>query len=624
MVGLFMSLVKAQFVADFSKEMLFALVACAALAALWAGFRPDMVRDNDGRRLPPSVSARLTFMLLFVVGYLSITAVLHFLPYFVKHMRLIAGPVANILAKDNIPIYCLLLLFSGYSIAPVRELERSLLSWMHSTSHLRDDIQALVDHMQNCELHLSPEEQRRNLALLEDLEVYVIDGDTARVSLASVTAWRKTALLLRHVRAWNAEEPRVLNREEMQVLDEIEKAHGRKTRLAMDIVRMLEGLREGGDPAKALTAVTDILARASHGNRQGVAELEARAQASLERTGERGADRPVRLSSSELQDYLKKIEGYFHVEYRLLLDRVSRLAAKSIMRAGDLAPERLEVLTASGVQGIGKINPISTNRILWLFLSVAVGGFLIYYVVWYPAVLERLRALHNITDPQTLLLQGRSFLIGISVFVTCMAFASMVGALFGSSPAHARASDTPWGRYFVAGLVATVAFFLLQIVREFMILGLNLTKAPLTAVDPVARMVGVAPWFVLPFITAFAICWLARQRHWTLGSNESLAATVERVMDGVVLGLLMLPGYAIAVGMVELIVGDLPRIFIARFDPAIMGILSLVGFMIGALVVRDVRVAAHAQVVAPAARKRTARAGAMALASAESSGAPAE
>jgi hypothetical protein len=410
----------------------------------------------------------------------------------------------------------------------------------------------------------------------------------------------------------------------MQVLDEIEKAHGRKTRLAMDIVRMLEGLREGGDPAKALTAVTDILARASHGNRQGVAELEARAQASLERTGERGADRPVRLSSSELQDYLKKIEGYFHVEYRLLLDRVSRLAAKSIMRAGDLAPERLEVLKASGVQGIGKINPISTNRILWLFLSVAVGGFLIYYVVWYPAVLERLRALHNITDPQTLLLQGRSFLIGISVFVTCMAFASMVGALFGSSPAHARASDTPWGRYFVAGLVATVAFFLLQIVREFMILGLNLTKAPLTAVDPVARMVGVAPWFVLPFITAFAICWLARQRHWTLGSNESLAATVERVMDGVVLGLLMLPGYAIAVGMVELIVGDLPRIFIARFDPAIMGILSLVGFMIGALVVRDVRVAAHAQVVAPAARKRTARAGAMALASAESSGAPAE
>ena len=261
---------------------------------------------------------------------------------------------------------------------------------------------------------------------------------------------------------------------------------------------------------------------------------------------------------------------------------------------------------------------------MWLFLSVAVGGFLIYYVVWYPAVLERLRALHNITDPQTLLLQGRSFLIGISVFVTCMAFASMVGALFGSSPAHARASDTPWGRYFVAGLVATVAFFLLQIVREFMILGLNLTKAPLTAVDPVARMVGVAPWFVLPFITAFAICWLARQRHWTLGSNESLAATVERVMDGVVLGLLMLPGYAIAVGMVELIVGDLPRIFIARFDPAIMGILSLVGFMIGALVVRDVRVAAHAQVVAPAARKRTARAGAMALASAESSGAPAE
>ncbi|HWB44732.1 MAG TPA: hypothetical protein VG900_04765 [Hyphomicrobiaceae bacterium] len=615
-----MSLVKAQFVADFSKEMLFALVACAALAALWAGFRPDMVRDNDGRRLPPSVSARLTFVLLFVILYLSITAVLHFLPYFVKPMSLIAGPVANILAKDNIPIYGLLLLFSGYSIAPTREVERSLLAWMHSTSHLRDDIQALVDHLQNCELLVSPEEQRRNLQLLEELEVYVIDGDSAGISLASVTAWRKTASLLRHVRGWNAEEPRVLNREEMQALEEIEKAHGRKTRLAMDIVRMLEGMREGGDPARALTAVTDILARASHGNRQGVAELEAKAQASLESAGEPSADRPVRLSSSELQDYLKKIEGYFHVEYRLLLERISRLAAKSIMRAGDLAPQRLEGLKASGFQGLGRISPISTNRILWMFLSVAVGGFLIYYVVWYPAVLERLRTLHNITDPQALLLQGRSFLIGISTFVTCMAFAAMIGALFGSNPAQARASETPWGRYFVAGLVATVAFFLLQIAREFVILGLSLTKAPLTPVDPVARMVGVAPWFVLPFVTAFAICWLARQRHWSLGANESLAATLERVADGVVLGLLMLPGYAIAVAMVELIIGDLPKIFISRFDSAIMGILSLVGFLIGALVVRDVRTAAHAQVVAPAARKRAEGRAAIALTPAEAGG----
>ena len=51
----------------------------------------------------------------------------------------------------------------------------------------------------------------------------------------------------------------------------------------------------------------------------------------------------------------------------------------------------------------------------------------------------------------------------------------MVGALFGSSSAQARAKDTPWGRYFAAGVVATVAFFFLQCVREFILIGMNLS-----------------------------------------------------------------------------------------------------------------------------------------------------
>ncbi len=190
-----MSLVRAQFALNFSKEMIIVLIACMALAALWAGFRPDMVRDNDGRRLPPSVTARLTFVVLFVVAYLGVTALVHFIPYVVSKMSTVAGFLANMIAKDSVPIYGLLVVFGLYSIPPFREVERSLLSWMHSTSHLRSDMQLLTNHLQECGFELTSEERRRNLHRLEELGIYVTDGDTSRINLESVDTWRKTTSL---------------------------------------------------------------------------------------------------------------------------------------------------------------------------------------------------------------------------------------------------------------------------------------------------------------------------------------------------------------------------------------------------------------------------------------------
>ena len=197
-------------------------------------------------------------------------------------------------------------------------------------------MQFLSKHLQDCGFDLTARRARRNLQILAELDIYITDGDTSAASTwIPFITWRKTASLLRHVREWNAERAAGAQpgRHE-DPADEIEKAHGRKTRLAMDIVRMLESLREGGNSAVALSAVTDILAKASHGNRSGVAELEAKAQAELESPSGGVSDRPLRLSSSELQEHLKKIEGYFHIEYRLLLERVSKLAAKSIILGG--------------------------------------------------------------------------------------------------------------------------------------------------------------------------------------------------------------------------------------------------------------------------------------------------
>ena len=295
----------------------------------------------------------------------------------------------------------------------------------------------------------------------------------------------------------------------------------------------------------------------------------------------------MRLSASELQEHLKKIEGYFHVEYRLMLEVAADLATKSVLRVGDLATERLDELKAAGFQGLGAIKPLSVHRIIWFLASVAVGGFLIYYVSWYD---EALRRIQEFAQQKGVVLRvedvasiGRTFLIGIATFVSSIALASLVGAVFGSSSSHVRARETPWAPMF-SGLVAVIAFLTLQLMREAITLSLDATLATELRMpsDPAARLKGFAPWSVLPFLTAVGICWLARLpalsdqiRHAT---GKKAARIVERAADGVVIGLLMIPGFALALAIIQL--ADLPKSPILKlgFDPEVIRNLFVYGF----------------------------------------------
>lgn len=616
--------VRAQFIATFTPNMVLALIACAAIAALWAGFRPDMVRDNDGRRLPPSLTARATFMVLFVIGYLALTAAFHFVPYVVKSLP--HGAFESLLGGfeiTNAPVYALLTSFGLYSLTPFREVERNLLAWMHSTRHLRGDVRLLAQHLQECGFNITPVDEQRNREFLARFEVYITDADTKRINLPSVTAWRKSSSLLRHLKEWGGEEPRILTNEEHKAVEELEKAHGRKTRLAMDIIRMLDRMREGGDPAHA-QSVAELLSQASHANRREVDKLEQEAQATL-RSGAEASERPVRLTTSELQEYLRKIEGYFHVEYRLMLAQVAELAAKSVVRAGDRAAERLEELKIAGFPGLGKIEPISASRIIWFLVSVGVGVFLLYYVFWYPIFLERLRD-RGLSDI-AIATQGRTALISVAVFATTIALTSLIAALFASGSAHARAKETPWGTYVVAGLVAALVFFLMQGAREVILLSITpdpgaamttastgtsgdsgvagstaATAGPraITSMDTASRLKTIAPWFVLPFLMAVGICRLARRaplRPLFGKTGGVITAALERTTDGLVLGLVLLPGYAVAVAWLEISGIGIPRNFTGRYDPLILSLLMALGFLVGALVVRNIRSAAHARVI---------------------------
>jgi len=588
------------------------IIACSAIAGLWAVFRPDLVRDNDGRRLPYSLTARVAFTVLFVFAYLALAAAFLFGGFFIKSLSELMGPVPKFLQEfDNqASVLALFASFGLYSFAPFREVERNVLSWMHDTGHLRGEFEALAAHLEDCAFNTSPEEHNRNLKSLEAAEIYITDDNARNINLESVVAWRKTASLLRRVREWNASGPRVLSQEEMELLREIEGAHARKTRLAMDIIRIFDGIREGDSSVGALSAVTEMLTGASHANPARVAQIEAAAQAHLgDEPAPAAPPRPVRITGEQLQQYLKKIEGYFMVEYRLLLSRVARLAAKSIIRAGDIADHRLDDLKAAGFEGLGSIRPLSTHRILWLFLAVAIGGFLVYYLLWYEIMLERVQALPgvNMTDAQ-LAVYGQTTLIGIGFFVTTIAFAGLIGALFGSTSANARAKETPWAKYFLAGIISIIVYFLMQLIRESVIHATGLSEA-LSLIRPttwVTRIKANAPWCVLPFFTTVGICWLARQKPWQpIGMlGESGTALLQRVSDGVLVGVLMLPAFSIAVSVLLMVGIRLPDVLRSRFDITVMAILAVLGFIVGATVVRDVRTAAHTRVVLPKLRRK--------------------
>jgi len=66
----------------------------------------------------------------------------------------------------------------------------------------------------------------------------------------------------------------------------------------------------------------------------------------------------------------------------------------------------------------------------------------------------------------------------------------------------------------------------------------------------------------------------------------------------------MLPAFSIAVSVLMMVGQRLPDVLRSRFDITVMAILAVLGFIVGATVVRDVRTAAHTRVVLPKLRRK--------------------
>src|SRR5262249_29826385 len=121
------------------------IVACVAIAGFWAVFRPSLVRDNEGRRLPYSLTARVSFVLLVVFAYLAMVAAFLFGGFFIKSLSQLMGPVPRFLLEfDNQAVVLALFASLGvYSSAWVRETERFVLIWLHQREYHGRNTEAL-------------------------------------------------------------------------------------------------------------------------------------------------------------------------------------------------------------------------------------------------------------------------------------------------------------------------------------------------------------------------------------------------------------------------------------------------------------------------------------------------
>ena len=565
-----------------------ALLFFTALVAVWAVARPTTVRDSDSRPLPPNLTARFIVVLMYALGYLGLVAAFVFGKTFV--MNIISAAPAQVEAafksfENQSPLLAVMALVGLQSLAPFREVERAFIIWVHSVRHLHGDVNALIAHFQACEFVPSDVEHHGNLDDLARHNIFLTDKKSRYIDLPSIHSWRKLTTMLRRLREWNKDQRRVLSDAQIVVLEQVEKAHARKTRLAAEILRLLNHVSAGKGPADVVGQLSALLAEASHGDRDSVAGMEAQLKGLLT-GGDMSKASPVRLSSEELQTFMAQIDGYFQVEYQILLRQASELTALSIVYAGDLAPERLAELKKAGFQGLGRIEAVSFDRILWLFITISVGGFFILYVFRYPDM----RTLPGAVP--------RGILAGFAVFSFTMALASLVGAAFGSNKRYVRAPHTPWGAYFMAGVIAVVLFEAAHAVR------LLLTAEGGVGSEPgqTLPLWQQAPWATIPFMLTVGICRLARMHSWPTPKRvlptPVSQAVWERCWDGAALAALMFFAYASSVMLLD--VFGIPMPASLKNDPYNLQILFpilLFGFLIGCVGVRDARRAGLASVV---------------------------
>jgi hypothetical protein len=553
----------------------------------WSLIRPNMVRDYDNRALPYNTTARIAFTVAFVVAFMSIA-----LAY-----AMFIGAADNVFNtmlpggrgffetfKGQPAMLAVLTLGLLLQFTMFRDLERSTLVWLHSRRHMSDDFNKLWHHLDDGPFSPSPQERQKNRDAVKKYGIYVTDEGLNAVGLVTFNKWEKTCTLLRLVGAWNdSEDSRVLGDDDIKLLRDLQTSHDRKTELAMTILKMVDEVQvqHSAEAEKALSAMLKVLSDTPHIDRDSVAAAEARAKVIITGTLEDLSKKQLRLTGEQLRNRIVQIERYFEVEYQIMLEQVAQLAARSVVLSGDKANDRLDQMRAAGVGGLGSIQQFSFDRVLWMFLVVSLGGFLVLY-------------LGNSTSMTPTMAEA------IARFSFAMAIAALIGAIVGSRRRHSKSLETPWSRYILMGFLAGAIFILVSALSIWVKEAMGI---PQPAGQPPFSFYRLLPWAFLPCIITITIARLARLPHWPqipqLGSYRWLYV---RTMDGPCVSLALFVAYCIAISLHDLMGLELSKNLQdmkakARLPIPILWGLQSMGFLIGFAVVRDVRWAAHSTII---------------------------
>jgi hypothetical protein len=558
------------------------LVAFTLAIALFALLRPSMVRDYDNQPLPYNPTARVIFVILYVLMYAALAVALYVSGQTVARFLELLPYVKSLADQVTVgaPVVAFVTLGALWQIPFIKELERAFLITLHSTRHLHNDIQLLSQRLAGGVFDPPAAERTLNLNLLKKYGVFVKDDDPGPVDIMTINNWRKVSSLLRLLRVWNEDRTSILNAEDRRLFDKIQTAHDRKTQLAMTIIRMTRQAPNGTETSKLLVDLMQRLSGSVPINRGDLSEVEARAKSVLGDGVQGGTLPPVRLTPEEFRACLNEIIGYFEIEYDILVQQLAQLVAKSTVLAGDKASERLEQLKGIGFSGLGRIERISLDVVLWLFLVATFGGFLVVYIP----------NMGQATNPQAL-----------ARFAFSMSIAGLIGALVGSVRRHTRAINAPWTRYFAAGLVAAALYVGFTLVHNLIN---EILQIPLASGQRPFSLEDTMTWSLLPLMLTVAIAYLARVTSWSrLPALGQFNPVVERIIDGICVSAVVLIGYYGAVVLHPILGIELPPRLLARMAEShilpipIFPPLQALAFLIGFFFVRDVRRVAHATIV---------------------------
>ncbi len=581
---------------------------------VWSGF----MRDEEQQPLPSSFAAKLFFALSLCVIYIALVVGGFAAPEILRNFQL---PGLSDLPESlirQIPLFAIILMGAVSSFPQIKQVAQRYAILLHNAQYRHNDEIVLQRHLESCNYIPTSDELSANIDYIRQFDVYITDRDSASLNLEAVGAWRKVSSLLRMLDEECRSRQSILSAAERESVVRLQEAHRRKTQLAMNIVRMIEHIDANSNVDQTVKQVATQLGEVSHRDRESVGASEETVRQIVNRLdfgpmpGKTQA--PLRLSMKQMNEYLNKIERYFLAEYQIILQETARLAAKIVVRSGDEAAERLARVKAIGFISLGNIQRVNFDNVIWVLVTsflLAFGGLTLLFTILGRPVNTSL----------------------VSSIALTVSLAALVGAMWGSRRSLVERQGIPWASYITAGLVGVAAFCIVHGTR-FLVDSRELLGALANRLsDDMPKYVSmniISPeaaqyfsrelildwtllnylWEILPWATSVlfltvGICWLARVPEWSWAKGN---ATYERITDGVFTGLIYAAGGVAStlahialktgsgIGATARIIDGTDSAFTLFFGSFRM-ISFVIGFAIGAIIIREVRQIAHTQLI---------------------------